>query len=118
MGKKGLGINWAEGFNGAITVCDRAGVIVYMNGCSARQFAKRGGEKLIGANLLDCHPEPAKTKLKQMLEKPIENTYTVEKHGKKKIIVQKPWMHNNDFKGVVEISFEIPTNMQNHVKKQ
>ena len=104
---KELDVNWMDEFNGAITVCDRAGVVVYMNDFYILQFAKRGGDKLIGQNLLDCHPEPAKTKLKQMLKNPVENIYTVEKHGRKKIIIQKPWMQNGKFKGVVEISFQL-----------
>lgn len=106
-----LDVNWMDEFNGAITVCDRAGVVVYMNDFSIRQFAKRGGDKLIGQNLLECHPEPAKTKLKQMLKNPVENIYTVEKHGCKRIIIQKPWMQNDEFKGIVEISFQLPENI-------
>jgi transcriptional regulator with PAS, ATPase and Fis domain len=110
MTLEGLDVNWMDEFNGAITVCNREGIIVYMNNFSIHQFDKRRGKSLIGSNLLDCHPEPSKTKLKQMLKQPSENIYTREKHGQKKIIVQKPWINNGKFKGIVEISFELPKN--------
>lgn len=108
-------INWMDKFAGAITVCNTKGIIVYMNEFSVNQFKKYGGEKLLGTNLLDCHPEPSKSKLRKMLETPLENTYTIEKKGVKKIITQKPWMYKDKFCGVVELSFELPKNMENKV---
>lgn len=112
-----MDINWADGFNGAITVCDRKGIVVYMNDFSKQQFVKYGGDNLIGESLIDCHPEPSRTKLLEMLKKPIENSYTTEKNGIKKMIHQSPWMENSEFKGIVEISFEIPNPTPNHLKE-
>ncbi|MCG6188117.1 PAS domain S-box protein [Maribellus maritimus] len=106
-------IDWAEGFNGAITVCDLEGVIVYMNEYSVKQFHKYGGEQLLGSNLLDCHPEPAKSKLKEMLKNPADNMYTTEKNGVRKIIYQTPWKENDRVKGIVEISFQLGPQMPN-----
>lgn len=113
---EGFDVDWAEEFNGAITVCDRDGIIVYMNRFSADQFRKYGGEKLMGTNLLDCHPEHSKSKLKEMLKKPVENMYTTEKKGVKKIILQTPWMSKGVFSGVVEISFQLDPNMPHHIR--
>lgn len=48
---EGVNIDWADGFNGAITVCNREGIIVYMNDYSIKQFKKYGGKKLLGTNL-------------------------------------------------------------------
>ena len=31
MKLEGVDVDWAEEFNGAVTVCDREGIIVYMN---------------------------------------------------------------------------------------
>lgn len=39
----------------AIVICDINHVIVYMNRTAIERYAKRGGEKLIGRSLLDCH---------------------------------------------------------------
>ena len=116
MTLKGCDVNWMDGFCGAITVCDTDGIIVYMNDFSIRQFEKYGGEKLLGTNLLDCHPEPSKTKLREMLKKPSENTYTTTNKGQTKVITQKPWMENGKYCGIVELSFELPSGIENHFR--
>lgn len=112
-----VSIDWENGFNGAITICDLQGTIVYMNQCSIEQFLKYGGEKLLGSNLLDCHPEPSKTKLKQMLENPADNMYTSEKNGLKKIVYQTPWRQNGEIKGIIEISFYLHPEMPHFIRK-
>lgn len=111
---KAIIVDWAEEFNGAVTVCDRKGIIVYMNQYSVRQFEKYGGEKLLGTSLVDCHPEPSKTKLKKMLEKPVQNMYTTEKDGVKTIIYQTPWKRHGKFLGVIELSFVLDAEMPHH----
>ena len=108
--------DWAKEFNAAITICDTKGIIVYMNDLSKAQFAKYGGEKLIGTNLLDCHPEPSKSKLSEMLNNPTENMYTTEKEGRKKIILQSPWMKEEVFSGIVELSFYLDDHMSHFVR--
>jgi hypothetical protein len=64
---------------GTITVCDTARVILAMNGRAVEQFAKDGGQELVGSNLLDCHPEPSRTKLQELLSSGKLNAYTIEK---------------------------------------
>jgi len=107
-------MNWTDGFLGAITVCDCDGIVVYMNDLSKKQFAKYDEGGLVGKSLIDCHPEPSRTRLKEMLAEPITNSYTTEKNGIRKMIHQTPWMENNVFKGVIEISFEIPMELPHH----
>jgi transcriptional regulator with PAS, ATPase and Fis domain len=80
-------INWLDEFNGAITVCDKDGKILYMNAKSAQTWARYGGLKLIGKNVLECHPEPARTRLAKMLKTKKPNAYTIEKKGVKKLIL-------------------------------
>lgn len=109
-------MNWTDEFQGAITVCDRQGIVVYMNERSKKMFSSDGGESLIGQSLIDCHPEPARTRLLEMLEKPMPNSYTIEKRGIRKMIHQTPWMEDGEFKGVAEISFEIPMDMPHFVR--
>jgi len=103
--------NWTDEFDGAITVCDSEGIIVYMNQKSIIQFSKYGGKELIGKNLLDCHPEPSKTKLKQMLEKPQQNIYTARENGIEKMVLQTPWTEQGRFCGIVEMSFILPNEL-------
>ncbi len=109
-------LNWHKEIGAAITVCDEEGVIIYMNDKAQKTFAKYGGTEIIGKNVLDCHPEPSKSKLKMLMEKKIENTYTIEKNGVKKLIHQAPWFDNGVYKGFVEISIELPSNMPNYMR--
>jgi transcriptional regulator with PAS, ATPase and Fis domain len=102
---------WSDEFKGAVTVCDREGVIIYINQYANKQFVKNGGKDLLGTNLLDCHPEPSRSKLTSMLKTPTINTYTIEKGGIKRIIHQTPNFTEGIFSGVTEISFDIPNEM-------
>jgi len=105
---------WFEGFPGAITVTDAQGVIIAMNAWSRETFAADGGGGLIGRNLYDCHPEPSRTKLRELYDRPQANSYTIEKHGQRKIIHQLPWYTDGVFAGLVEISLPIPAEMAHH----
>ena len=102
---------WIRDFNATITVCDREGMILDMNNKACRVFEKNGGSKLIGTNVLDCHPEPAMKKLKQMMEARVENCYTTEKNGVKKLVFQTPWFIDEEYMGFIELQIEIPLNM-------
>lgn len=101
----------------AITVCDTEGNILDMNRKSAKTFEKSGGKSLIGGSLLNCHPEPARSKLIDMLNNPRTNAYTIEKEGVKKLIYQTPWYEDGVFKGLVELSMVIPADMPHYVRK-
>lgn len=105
---------WTKEFPGGITVCDPEGRALEMNDRAAQTFAKDGGRALIGSNLLDCHPQPAKDKMAEMLKNPGVNCYTIGKNGVKKLIYQAPWWENGEFKGLVELSLEIPLEMPHY----
>lgn len=107
--------DYFEGVNFAVTVCDREGKILDMNEKSRRTFLK-DGESIIGNNLLDCHPEPAKSLLADMLANPRTNVYTIEKKGVKKIIYQTPWYEDGEYAGFMEVSMEIPFQVPHKVR--
>ncbi|MFH1226685.1 MAG: PAS domain-containing protein [Planctomycetota bacterium] len=109
-------LSWADEFNGAVTVCDKQGIILYMNAKAAKIFKREGGLKLIGRNVLDCHPGPARAKLVRMLKNKTSNAYTIEKNGVKKLIYQSPWYKKGSYKGFVELSIEIPFDMPHFVR--
>lgn len=111
-----MNIDWCQKFNGAITVCDKIGTILYMNEKAIQTFMDPGDESPIGHNLFDCHPEPAKAILKELMSKQKSNCYTIEKKGKKKLIYQSPWYENGEYKGFVEISLEIPFDLPNKIR--
>lgn len=110
-------IGWEKEFPGAITVCDTSGVILSMNDRAAETFAADGGRDLIGRNILDCHPEPARTKTAELLRAGRANIYTIEKSGKKKLIYQTPWFEGGAYRGLIELSLEIPEVMP-HFKRE
>lgn len=110
--------SWLDEDEAAITICDLHGIILYMNERSNRAFAKDDDSGVtIGSSLIECHPEPSRSKLISMLKNPQTNVYTIEKKGIKKMIRQSPWYKDGVFCGVTEISFEIPTVMAHHVRE-
>jgi hypothetical protein len=108
--------DWIKEFPGAVTVCDPQGVILEMNGRAIQVFAADGGAALIGTNVLACHPEPARTKLKAMMAEGRTNVYTIEKKGLKKLIYQSPWTEGGVYRGFVELALEIPFEMRHFIR--
>ncbi len=107
---------WIKEFPAAATVCDADGVILDMNDRAAKTFEKDGGYALIGKNLLDCHSDQSRGKVKEMLASHQKNVYTIEKNGVKKLIYQSPWFRNGEYAGFVELSLEIPFEMPHFVR--
>jgi DUF438 domain-containing protein len=102
---------WLKELEIDITICDRNGVIVFLNDKSENSLKKYGGQELIGKNLLDCHNETSREKIIQMLEAHTENIYSIEKNGKKKLIIQKPLYNKSEYDGIIELGVEIPKDM-------
>ena len=107
---------WIKEFPAAVTVCDPQGIILEMNDKSAKTLAKDGGYDLIGKNLLDCHPDPARGKLERLMDERITNVYTIEKNGIKKFIYQSPWFKDGKYAGFIEFSFEIPFELPHFIR--
>ena len=107
---------WVREFPASITVCDSQGILIEMNERAAQALEKDGGRALIGKNILDCHPEPARAKTQNLLETRQKNVYTIEKNGVKKLIFQSPWYKNSEFAGLVELSLEIPFEIPHFVR--
>ncbi len=109
-------INWAGELRVAITVSDTSGKIVYMNDKSASTFDKQGGKSLVGTNLRQCHKPESWSKILEILETGKANSYTIEKNGIRKLIHQAPWYEDGKVAGLVELSFEIPADMDHFVR--
>ena len=107
---------WIKEFPAAITVCDEEGFLLEMNNKAAKGYEKEGGRKLIGSNMLDCHPEPSRTKTERLLTAREKNVYTIEKNGVKKLIYQSPWYKSGEYAGFVELSLEIPFEMPHFIR--
>ena len=52
----------------SIVLCDLNHKILYMNPAAIRNYAKRGGEKLIGQNLFACHNPHSQELIQKTLE--------------------------------------------------
>jgi transcriptional regulator with PAS, ATPase and Fis domain len=107
---------WIKEFPGTVIVCDPDGIILEMNDKAARGYESEGGLKLIGSNLLDCHPAKAREKVEEMLATREANIYTIEKKGLKKLVYQSPWYRNGAYAGFVELVLEVPFEMPHFVR--
>jgi transcriptional regulator with PAS, ATPase and Fis domain len=101
-------LNWEHEISMAVTICDTTGIIQYMNNKSIATFSNDGGENLIGKNLFDCHSTSSQNKILDLLKNRKTNIYTIQKNGKKKMIIQTPWIEDSETKGMVELSIELP----------
>jgi PAS domain-containing protein len=109
-------LDWTKAFPGSIIICDLDGIILEMNERAEEVYRKDGGRDLIGKSLIDCHPEPARSKLMRILKTGERNVYTTERNGIKKFIYQAPWYQNARLGGMVELAFEIPFDIPNFIR--
>lgn len=107
---------WVNEFPYAVTVCDAQGIITEMNDAAAASFQESGGRNLIGTDLLACHPEHAQKIVNDLLTTPRPNIYSIEKGGKRKLIVQSPWYRDGEFAGIVELSIELPDTIPHFIR--
>ncbi|MCM1578972.1 MAG: PAS domain-containing protein [Ruminococcus sp.] len=52
----------------AVVICNMSHEIIYMNPAAIQRYAKRGGSKLVGSSILDCHNEESGKRIKQVTE--------------------------------------------------
>lgn len=109
-------IEYFEEADIALTVCDKEGKILEMNRQSRQVNLKSAEDSLLGCNVLDCHPEPARSMLKQMMDLELKHVYTIEKNGKKKLIYQIPWYADGVYSGFIELSMIIPFEMEHKIR--
>lgn len=116
MSDKNFKMDFIEKLDGAVIVTDSEGTLTYMNEKAVRQFEKDGGMGLIGKKLSECHSERSNKIIEEMIRTRSNNIYTIEKKGKKKLIFQTPWISDGEFKGLIELSLEIPFDMQHFIR--
>lgn len=108
-------MDWIQGFDVAVTVCDNDGNIIFMNNKAQKTFAK-WGDNLVGYNLKNCHKPSSWETIQKLINHDEKNIYTIEKNGIKKLIYQAPWYDKGRVGGLVELSLEIPFEMP-HFKR-
>jgi hypothetical protein len=107
---------WVKELPIEVMVCDTQGTILEMNAGAETLFEKDGGLGLLGTNVLDCHPEPSRTKLAGMMDRQLTNTYFFTEKGEKRFVFQAPWYNDGQYAGFVEISFEVPDEIPHFVR--
>ena len=110
--------SWVKEFPGTVSVCDKNGVIIDLNDAALRLFAEDGGKKLLGSCIFDCHPEPARSKFKELMQSRRQNIYTIQKDGRRKLIFQTPWYLDGEYAGYLDMSVEIPWEMPHYNRDQ
>lgn len=93
---------------GSVTICDKDGVIVSLNEQAVKQYQAKGGLELIGRSVFDCHPEPARTKLRELMASRRQNLYFSEQEGQRKIVFQSPWYVGEEYAGFLDITIDLP----------
>ena len=58
----------------AIVICNLEHEIIYMNPAAISRYEKRGGAKLIGSSLLNCHNEHSTEKIRDVISWFMEST--------------------------------------------
>lgn len=110
--------DWIQEFPASINICDKNGILVYFNDKAIKSHEKEGGEKLIGSNVIDCHPEGAsRDKVIEMLKSGSINCYIVEKGNQKKFVYQAPWYKDGTFMGIAELVIELPGELVIHKRE-
>ena len=109
-------VDWTAEAPMAITVTSADGTILSMNDRACEVFADDGGRALVGTNVMNCHAEPSKKIIEGIMKTGAPHIYTIEKKGKRKMIVQTPWCKNGAVAGLVELSFELPTEVPHFVR--
>ena len=51
-----------------VVICNLEHEIIYMNPAAIENYARRGGEKLVGTSLLGCHSRESAEKIKQVTD--------------------------------------------------
>ena len=114
--RQGAAVDWMEECPVSIIVGDPSGRIVYMNSVAADAYLHMGGKLLIGSSMFECHPEPALTKLKELMENRQSNVYTIEKNGIHKMVMQSPWYQDGTYAGYIELIFQIPGEIPHFIR--
>ncbi len=51
-----------------VVICNLEHEIIYMNPAAVQRYKRRGGAKLLGASLLNCHKEKSQDLIKKVVE--------------------------------------------------
>lgn len=109
--------DWVEEFPGMISVCDKNGKVLVMNRKIADYFESKGGKKLIGSNLFDCHGKSSGAQIHALMVKEKTHIYIAEENGERELVIHAPWYQQGEFSGLVEITVPLEGDI-NEIKRE
>lgn len=100
------------GLRATVTVADEEYRIVFMNDLAVEHYATRGGEALVGTDLLDCHNAESQAQIRQMYARYRAGDLTPTRYHEDKgeglgeSIVLIPLVVKDQFRGVAELIWD------------
>ena len=97
------------GLRAAVTLADEDYRIVFMNELALEHYGSRGGQALIGTDVLDCHNAGSQGKIRQMYERYRDGDLTPTRYHESKgdehaqSIVLIPLVVEGQFRGIAEL---------------
>ena len=97
------------GLRAAVTVADEEYRIIFMNDLAIEHYGTRGGEALIGTDLLDCHNPDSQANLRELYARYRAADLTPTRYhedkgdGLGKSIVFMPLVVEGQFQGIAEL---------------
>jgi PAS domain-containing protein len=89
-------------------VCDRRFRLTYMNRRAERLTRKYGGRRLLGTDLLGCHPPEAQIRLKRILASG-RSSVRIQRKGRTAFLTwDSVWTRNGRIGGLVEVHMRLP----------
>lgn len=52
----------------AVVICNLEHEIIYMNPAAIKNYEKRGGEELVGRNIMNCHNPESQRRMKEVVD--------------------------------------------------
>ncbi len=98
-----------DGLRAAVTIADADYRIVFLNDLAIEHYASRGGEKLVGTSLLDCHSPASQAKIRRIYARHQAGDMTPTRYHEKKdgdrgeSIVLIPLVVEGRFWGLAEL---------------
>lgn len=100
------------GLRAAVTIADEEYRIIFMNDLAIEHYATRGGEALVGTNLLDCHNTQSQAQIREMYARYRAGDLTPTRYHEGKgdslgeSIVLIPLAVKDQFRGVAELMWD------------
>jgi sensor histidine kinase regulating citrate/malate metabolism len=117
-GYRDIPMDWIKDVSAAVVICDRKGVLTYLNDAAAAMYAPFGGYALLGKSVMEgCHKQKSSNdKMFEIMETRKPHTYSIERNGIKRLIHQMPHVVNGEVIGIIELAIIVPFEIPHFVR--